>query len=89
MTGKRGFWRAMQVGALLLYGVILGGSYLIGQARGGWILIGLLVLLHLTEMRTAMRIGAEKKIDPGRILAMNLLFGFTWWVPLRLGVIER
>ncbi len=79
----------MQIGAILLYIVILASSYFIGQGRAGWVLIGLLVLLHLSEMRTVLRIGEEKGVGLARILVMNLLFGFTWWVPLRMGVIER
>jgi hypothetical protein len=89
MSKKRGFWVWLQIGAILLYGMILAGSYYIGQGRGGCILIGLMAILHLSEMRTALRIGEEKGLSLARILGMSLLFGFTWWVPLRMGVIER
>lgn len=89
MTEKRGFWYAMQAGSILLYALILGGSYLIGQPRPGWLLIGLLALLHLSEMRIAIGVGKEKGISLGRTVLMNMLFGFTWWVPLKKGVIKK
>jgi hypothetical protein len=88
MTEKRKFWIALEAGAILLYGVIIGGSYLLNQPKPGWILIGLLVLLHLTEMPTALRIGQEKGLHPGRVIILNMLFGFTWWLPLSRGILE-
>lgn len=89
MTEKRVFWRVLEVGAILLYAVIIGGSYLLGQARPGWILMGLLVLLHLTETPTALHIGHEKGLSALRVFVMNMLFGFTWWVPLRRGILQK
>jgi hypothetical protein len=89
MTEKRGFWRAMQVGAVLLYVLILVTGYTIHQPKSAWILIGLLALLHLSEIRTALAVGQEKGLSVGYSILMNMLFGFTWWVPLKKGVIER
>jgi hypothetical protein len=86
MTDKRSFWIWIDVGVILLYILIVGGSYLIGQPGPGWILFGLLELLHLTELPTAVNIGREKGVGLGRALLMNMIFGFTWWVPLKKGV---
>jgi len=89
MTGKKILWRSLQVGALLLYAFIIWGSTLLGQARPAWILLGLLVLLHLTEMRRALQVGQEKGLSPLWTILMNLLFGFTWWVPVAQGIFAR
>jgi hypothetical protein len=89
MTEKKGFWRLMQAGALLLYILILITGYVIHQPKPAWILIGLLALLHISEMRTVLSIGQENALSKGYIILMNMLFGFTWWVPLKKGVIER
>lgn len=88
MTEKRGFWRTLEVGAIFLYLVIIGTSYFIQQPTSGWILIGLIAALHLSEMRIALSIGKEKGLSLGRIITMQLLFGFTWWIPLKKGVIK-
>ncbi len=88
MTEKKSFWITLEVGAILLYGVIIAGSYFLNQPKPGWILIGLLVLLHVTEMPTALRIGQEKRQNPIKVIIMNMLFGFTWWLPLSRGIIE-
>ena len=79
----------MQAGAVLLYVLILGGGYAIHQPKPAWILIALLAVLHITEMRTALAVGKEKGLSAGRIVLMNMLFGFTWWVPLQKGIIIK
>ena len=88
MSEKKSFWITFEVGAILLYVVIIAGSYLLDQPKLGWILIGLLALLHLIEIPTALRIGRKKALRPIKVIVMNILFGFTWWLPLSRGIIE-
>ena len=89
MTRNRIFWILLSGATLLLYLFIIAGSCLIHQPKLGWLLIGLLILLHLIELRTALRIGRPKGVPTSRILFMNMLFGFIYWVPLRMGVFEQ
>ena len=73
--------------------VIAVGLYLIGCAllvdritrlAGILLLIGI-VLLHAVELKTAMRIGRGQGIPAIKIIIMDMLFGFTWWFPLKNG----
>jgi hypothetical protein len=56
------------------------------RLTGVCILIGI-VVLHLVELKTTMRIGRERKIPMSRIVFMGMIFGFTWWLPLKSGII--
>jgi hypothetical protein len=89
MTEKRSFWIIVDAGVILLYIVIVAGGYLVRQPGGGWLVFGLLEFLHLTELNKAMRIGEEKGLGLGRVVLMNMLFGFTWWVPLQKDVYRK
>lgn len=86
MTRSKFFWRGMMCGAIGLY--LLGfGIMLLSQAPGlGAALLACLLLLHIAEMKTALRIGRERGLGDARITWMNLAFGFTWWLPLKLGI---
>ena len=48
----------------------------------------LLVVTHVLELPIAFAIGREKELKKGRIVFKTLIFGFTWWLPLRKGLID-
>jgi len=73
---------------------LAGGLYALGLVLcffssppwlGAALLIGILIL-HLCEIKTALRIGRTMNLPDSRIWTMTLLFGFTWWLPLKLRV---
>jgi hypothetical protein len=70
------------------------GLYLLGFALIfipglRWIGVALILailLLHLAELKTALRIGRARRLTDGAICRMDLLFGFTWWLPLKRNI---
>jgi len=89
MTNKPVFWYGLQAGTLILYGVLIGGGNVLGLPWLGWGLYAALFVLHLFELKTALRVGREKGLSDLRIVLLNLIFGFTWWVPVKRGIIKR
>lgn len=89
MTQKPAFWYALQASTLLLYALLIGGGYLLDLPALGWGLYGALFLLHIFELKTALAVGREKGLSTARTVVKNLIFGFTWWVPLRRGIVNK
>jgi hypothetical protein len=86
MTQKPAFWTLMQISTLVLCALLIGGGYLLKKPALGWGLYGALFVLHLFELKTALRVGREKGLSTLRTVVKNLVFGFTWWVPLKNGI---
>lgn len=89
MTKKSTFWRGLQASTILLYALLIGGGYLLKMPALGWGLYGALFLLHVFELKTALQVGRDRGLSKLRIVILNLLFGFTWWVPLKQGIITK
>ncbi|PKO00930.1 MAG: hypothetical protein CVU42_02100 [Chloroflexi bacterium HGW-Chloroflexi-4] len=89
MNKKLAFWLLVQASTILLYIILIGGGYALYQPALGWGLYAALFVLHLFELKTALNIGREKSLSTLRVVVMNLLFGFTWWVPLKRGIIKK
>ena len=86
-------WRYM-----LMPGSILGWLFALAgivipfgePLRYAWLAVLLIwTIIHPLEIAVSYRIGKEKNLSTMRIVVMTILFGFTWWLPLKLGVIER
>ncbi|HSV97410.1 MAG TPA: hypothetical protein VLM75_10820 [Spirochaetota bacterium] len=89
MFNKKPFWYMLMAGAIGLYLIVLTGFYFIpNTALIGAVLIGLLVL-HASEIPHAKRIALPKGISARTTVIKTMLFGFTWWLPLKKGVIDR
>lgn len=89
MLRSKIFWRGLMASAVALY--LLGMILLsIPETRlaGAALLVGL-ILLHLAEMKTALKIGRARQLPDTRIYLMNLVFGFTWWLPLKNGILNE
>jgi hypothetical protein len=82
-------WTLLEISAILLAIVFVGYGYIFNAAWLGWTLFAALIILHLFELRTAFKIGRSKDLTDRRIIIKNMLFGFTWWVPLRRGIFNR
>ena len=51
------------------------------------VLIAAVVLVaHVLEMPLAFLMLRGRNVAAGRIILMNLIFGFTWWLPVRRGI---
>lgn len=89
MTKKPAFWILLQASTILLYILLIGGGYVLKLPALGWGLYAALFVLHLFELKTALQIGRENGLSKLRIVVMNLIFGFTWWVPLKQGIVQK
>jgi hypothetical protein len=89
MTQKPAFWYALQGSTLLLYALLIGGGYALKMPALGWGLYEALFVLHLFELKTALRVGRDRGLYELRIVIMTLLFGFTWWVPLKREIVKK
>ena len=49
----------------------------------------LLTVTHPLELFISIPIGNKAGLSTTRTVINTLLFGFTWWLPLKLGVIEK
>ena len=52
-------------------------------------LTGVIIGLHVGELPLALQAARARGVGAGRAVVMDMLFGFTWWLPLRRGVISR
>jgi len=88
---KKGFWYFLMTGAIVLYVAVgLLGFYIFPHS---WVkaVIGLvlLLLLHISEIPHAKKVLGGKGLSNRRIAVMTILFGFTWWVPVKKGILEK
>lgn len=82
------FWYFLQFGAIILYAVSIPFGYWLfpGSTLCAWSFFAGLVLLHISEIPYARKIGSEKNIPFSSVVVKTLLFGFTWWLPLKKGI---
>jgi hypothetical protein len=90
MTKSRVFWYFLQAGSIFLFAAAIG----IGCAGAvnpavSWVLFAGLLALHLAEIPVARRKLAGKNLSAARIAVKTTLFGFTWWLPVQSGVLDR
>ena len=53
------------------------------------IMILILLLIHLFELPISLKIGTENGISKSVTVVKTICYGFTWWIPLRRGVISE
>jgi hypothetical protein len=89
MKLSKATWILLEISAILLYIIVIGYGYIFNLAWLGWMIFVALILLHLFELRTALEVGRSKGLSDRTIFLKNILFGFTWWVPLRRGIFNK
>jgi hypothetical protein len=82
-------WILVEISTILLYIILIGYGYILKVPWLGWMLFLMLMMLHLSEMKKAYTVGREKGLSDGRIILMNMIFGFTWWLPLKRGIFKK
>ncbi len=89
MFDSKAFWYFLMAGAIGLYLIVLAGFYFItNTALMAAVLAGIL-LLHASEIPHARRIARPKGVSTRTTAAKTMLFGFTWWLPLKKGILNR
>ncbi len=80
------------VGSIVLYGLSIAlGRYLFPDSYllSRIFFIGLLIV-HILEIPTlSLKIGRDKQVPDSMIILKTILYGFTWWLPLKKGIIDR
>ncbi len=91
MGSSKGFWIFLEAGAIgLAFLAIAAGYYLFPE--GGiraWSIFLALAVLHLAESPIGLAIGRAKNLSIPRTLIKTWLFGFTWWLPLKKGILKK
>ena len=87
------FWYVNMGGSLLGWIFAISGFFCPFQNEGLKI-IWLVVVFgwpigHFLELFISLPIGKKAGISPGKIIVHTMLFGFTWWLPLKLGVLKH
>ncbi|HQI81662.1 MAG TPA: hypothetical protein PLR71_08890 [Deltaproteobacteria bacterium] len=92
MLKSRGFWYLMMAGAVLGWVFIVVG--LVRPFRNEtlkklWKSLALTWLVgHPLELVLSRGIGAAAGVSPAHTLVKTIVYGFTWWLPVRLGVFK-
>lgn len=92
MIQSRYFWYFLMFGAIVLYVLsILLGRYLFpGNLLLSHIFFIGLVVFHCAEIpAVSLKIGRDRGIPELNIVINTILYGFTWWLPLKKGIIDK
>ncbi len=54
-----------------------------------WVVLLLWAVGHPLELMASLPVGKRAGLSLERTVVMTLVFGITWWIPLKLGVFER
>jgi hypothetical protein len=89
---KQIFWKGLMAGSVAGWLFIFWGIFFpfaFGPLRFlWWIVMPTWAILHPLELAMSLPIGKEKGLAPQRVFIKTMAFGFTWWLPLKLGVFE-
>ncbi len=84
---NKALWKAMNLSLLLLYAV---AAYLVSggmELHHPFILFTAFILgAHVLEIPVAFTVLAEHKPNPLKVIIGTILFGFTWWLPVKRGL---
>jgi len=87
------FWKIMMAGSVAGWLFIFYGIFFPFESGTLTILWWCVMLgwgiLHPLELAMSLPIGKEKGLTPEKIFVKTMVFGFTWWLPVKLGVFEE
>ena len=91
MQNSKTFYRIMRGSTLLIWlfliVLVIVGENNLSLVAG--IAFVVLFFIHLAELPISLSIGREKNLGTGTVVIKTLVFGFTWWLPLRKGMINE
>ncbi len=81
----------LMFGAIGLWAIAAAVGYLLIQESllKAWGFFIVLVFLHAAELPISLKIGRENGLSAQTVVIKTMLYGFTWWVPVKKGIIER
>jgi len=86
------FWYFSMICVIVTYVflLILGRYLWPDDSFKSWFLFIGMFIVHTIEIPAAsLKIGKEKGIAVPIVVLKTILFGFTWWLPLKKGVIKK
>jgi len=88
---SKGFWYFLMAGAVGLWVVVLLAAILVPSiSMIAWIVFIALAALHVLEFPlVSKKIADGKGISGSTAFIKTILFGFTWWLALKKGIIEK
>jgi hypothetical protein len=88
---SKGFWYFLMAGAVGLWVAVLLAAILFPSiSMIAWIVFIALAALHVLEFPLISKKIADGKGISGRTAFIKtILFGFTWWLALKKGIIEK
>jgi hypothetical protein len=88
---SKGFWYALMAGAIGLWITVILAAILVPSISIiAWIVFIALAALHLLEFPLASKEISEAKGISGRTAFIKtVLFGFTWWLALKKGIVDK
>lgn len=90
---NRSFWKFMRAGSLLGWVFLFYGLF--SPFEGPIVrIVWWCVLLgwgigHPLELTQSLPVARDRGVTPEQAFIKTMLFGFTWWVPLKMGVIDE
>jgi len=91
MSRSQMFWYGNMAGAIVGWLFIFVGAavHLQGELQTLWLIIAVLWGLgHPLELAMAVPIAKKAGFSPLKTVASTLIFGITWWIPVKLGVFK-
>jgi hypothetical protein len=88
---SKGFWYALMAGAIGLWITVILAAILVPSISIiAWIVFTALAALHLLEFPLASKeIADAKDISGSTAFIKTVLFGFTWWLALKKGIVDK
>lgn len=85
---RKTFWVFLQWIALFLLVGSLPLGYLINHSIAGWLVFLVIFLLHISELLVTIPLAKRRQLPVEVAVLKTLLFGFTWWVPFKQGLLQ-
>ena len=88
---SKGFWYALMAGAIGLWIVVILVAILVPSISIiAWVVFIALAVLHILEFPLASKkIADVKGISGSTAFIKTVLFGFTWWLALKKGIVDK
>ncbi len=88
---SKAFWKTLMISVLGTWVLTLvAGYYLFPENHlSAWRFFIALLVIHASELVISFKIGKEKGLSTQTIVIKTLIYGFTWWVPVKKGIIEE
>ncbi len=90
MNSKK-FWQLNMAGSIGLFILTLVVGYVLfpeNHFKAMGLFFGLLVI-HAAELPISLKIGKLSGFSHKTVVLNTLLFGFTWWLPVKRGIIVK